>query len=370
MTTGTRDAIGRTVEQLIEGVGSWPGVTVGEYRFGGTEWRVGPRESGHVHGWGCSISPTVGHCGMCSVRRARRSTSPARPVELDDMLHQPCRRLRPRPVARRGFVPLSRDRSQTDACRSRGVRPGRCRTRTRGAFAHRRRPVGVRPSACRNRRGTRELATGADSDEGSVPSRSSWTAMSRLYSRLRWIRNRAGCSRWPAAVRSPATGGSNPRSGASLPAVSTASGPTRDEHRRGSPSTAGSAIRFAPSVLKAFTRSTRSSIGYAGYKRRCRLCSWIFISRVDNRLVSEHAPQVCRDVGNDTGRESEHDDIAMPSGSLLCEDVGIFDPIRRDHVSRHCVAASSPSPVVRALPTVPVPVMPTFVYRPPVGHPR
>lgn len=52
MTTGTRDAIERTVEQLIEEVGSWPGVTVGEHRFGGTEWRVGPREIGHVHAWG------------------------------------------------------------------------------------------------------------------------------------------------------------------------------------------------------------------------------------------------------------------------------------------------------------------------------
>jgi hypothetical protein len=40
------------VEQLIEEVGSWPGVTVGDHRFGGTEWRVGPREIGHVHAWG------------------------------------------------------------------------------------------------------------------------------------------------------------------------------------------------------------------------------------------------------------------------------------------------------------------------------
>ena len=27
-------------------------MTVEEHRFGGTEWRVGPREIGHVHSWG------------------------------------------------------------------------------------------------------------------------------------------------------------------------------------------------------------------------------------------------------------------------------------------------------------------------------
>jgi hypothetical protein len=37
---------------LIDEVKSWPGVTVGDHRFGGTEWRVGPREIGHVHAWG------------------------------------------------------------------------------------------------------------------------------------------------------------------------------------------------------------------------------------------------------------------------------------------------------------------------------
>jgi hypothetical protein len=52
MSQAGRDQIGRTVEQLIEEVGSWPGATVGEHRYGGTEWRVGPREIGHVHAWG------------------------------------------------------------------------------------------------------------------------------------------------------------------------------------------------------------------------------------------------------------------------------------------------------------------------------
>lgn len=50
--TSDRTEIAETVERLIETVGSWPGVTVGEHRFGGTEWRVGPREIGHVHAWG------------------------------------------------------------------------------------------------------------------------------------------------------------------------------------------------------------------------------------------------------------------------------------------------------------------------------
>ena len=52
MPQGDREEIERTVDQLIEEVGSWTGVTAGEHRFGGTEWRVGPREIGHVHAWG------------------------------------------------------------------------------------------------------------------------------------------------------------------------------------------------------------------------------------------------------------------------------------------------------------------------------
>jgi hypothetical protein len=52
VTTDTQAEIRATVERLIEDVGSWPGVTVGDHRFGGTEWRVGPREIGHVHSWG------------------------------------------------------------------------------------------------------------------------------------------------------------------------------------------------------------------------------------------------------------------------------------------------------------------------------
>ncbi|WP_262177881.1 luciferase domain-containing protein [Haloarcula laminariae] len=51
MTTD-RAAIAATVDRLIDEVSGWPHVTTGEHRFGGTEFRVGPREIGHVHGWG------------------------------------------------------------------------------------------------------------------------------------------------------------------------------------------------------------------------------------------------------------------------------------------------------------------------------
>ena len=47
-----RGEIARAVERLIEEASGWPHVTTGEHRFGGTEFRVGPREIGHVHAWG------------------------------------------------------------------------------------------------------------------------------------------------------------------------------------------------------------------------------------------------------------------------------------------------------------------------------
>ena len=31
-------------------VSGWPGVVSGPHRFGGTEWRLGKREIGHIHG--------------------------------------------------------------------------------------------------------------------------------------------------------------------------------------------------------------------------------------------------------------------------------------------------------------------------------
>jgi hypothetical protein len=63
MASDDRAAIAETVERLVEEVGSWEGDMAGEHRFGGTEWRVGPREIGHVHAWGCSTSRTSGHSG-------------------------------------------------------------------------------------------------------------------------------------------------------------------------------------------------------------------------------------------------------------------------------------------------------------------
>jgi hypothetical protein len=39
------------LSQVIDGeVAAWPGVTRHEHRFGGTEYRLGRREIGHVHG--------------------------------------------------------------------------------------------------------------------------------------------------------------------------------------------------------------------------------------------------------------------------------------------------------------------------------
>jgi hypothetical protein len=52
MARSDREEVAETVNRLVEAVGSWPGVTVGEHRFGGTKWRIGPREIGHVHAWG------------------------------------------------------------------------------------------------------------------------------------------------------------------------------------------------------------------------------------------------------------------------------------------------------------------------------
>ena len=47
-----RADVERTVERLVDEAADWPHVTVGDHRFGGTEFRVGPREVGHVHAWG------------------------------------------------------------------------------------------------------------------------------------------------------------------------------------------------------------------------------------------------------------------------------------------------------------------------------
>lgn len=38
------------LEKISKEILSWPGVTTGPHRFGGTEFRVGKREMGHIHG--------------------------------------------------------------------------------------------------------------------------------------------------------------------------------------------------------------------------------------------------------------------------------------------------------------------------------
>jgi len=37
-------------DAIVSEVSSWPGVTIGRHRFGGTEFRCGRRELGHLHG--------------------------------------------------------------------------------------------------------------------------------------------------------------------------------------------------------------------------------------------------------------------------------------------------------------------------------
>lgn len=37
-------------DAIVREVTSWPGVTAGRHRFGGTEFRLGRRELGHLHG--------------------------------------------------------------------------------------------------------------------------------------------------------------------------------------------------------------------------------------------------------------------------------------------------------------------------------
>ena len=37
-------------DAIVREVSAWPGVTTGRHRFGGTEFRYGRRELGHLHG--------------------------------------------------------------------------------------------------------------------------------------------------------------------------------------------------------------------------------------------------------------------------------------------------------------------------------
>ena len=44
-------------DAIAHEVASWPGVTAGKHRFGGTEFRLGHRELGHLHGSGLADLP-------------------------------------------------------------------------------------------------------------------------------------------------------------------------------------------------------------------------------------------------------------------------------------------------------------------------
>ena len=37
-------------QTIVREISAWPGVTTGRHRFGGTEFRLGRRELGHLHG--------------------------------------------------------------------------------------------------------------------------------------------------------------------------------------------------------------------------------------------------------------------------------------------------------------------------------
>jgi Family of unknown function (DUF5519) len=48
--TGVRSGVKQAGKLIREAVTSWPGVVAAAHRFGGTEYRYGRKEMGHVHG--------------------------------------------------------------------------------------------------------------------------------------------------------------------------------------------------------------------------------------------------------------------------------------------------------------------------------
>ena len=52
-----RPGIARSLDQLDQTVLAWPGVSKGLHRFGGTEYKLGGHEIGHVHGNGLLDMP-------------------------------------------------------------------------------------------------------------------------------------------------------------------------------------------------------------------------------------------------------------------------------------------------------------------------
>jgi predicted DNA-binding protein (MmcQ/YjbR family) len=43
-------AVSGAATQILQTVSAWPGVEAHPHRFGGTEYRIGKREIGHIHG--------------------------------------------------------------------------------------------------------------------------------------------------------------------------------------------------------------------------------------------------------------------------------------------------------------------------------
>ncbi|WP_458206591.1 luciferase domain-containing protein [Haladaptatus sp. NG-SE-30] len=41
-----------SIDRIVADVSNWAGIETGDHRFGGTEFRLGPRKVGHVHEWG------------------------------------------------------------------------------------------------------------------------------------------------------------------------------------------------------------------------------------------------------------------------------------------------------------------------------
>lgn len=52
VTVARRPSVARSLDAIDKAVLGWPGVIKGLHRFGGTEYRRGGRELGHVHGNG------------------------------------------------------------------------------------------------------------------------------------------------------------------------------------------------------------------------------------------------------------------------------------------------------------------------------
>lgn len=57
ITVMRRPEIARAIDAIDQTVRAWPGVTQGLHRFGGTEYRLGGYELGHVHGNGLLDMP-------------------------------------------------------------------------------------------------------------------------------------------------------------------------------------------------------------------------------------------------------------------------------------------------------------------------